>query len=85
MFFNIFFMSSWYAEEFYVFPRSQKRLDTPNDFWTYELNCYFLKADKGSKYREWEKQWKCNFSNVLLTWYKSNLWKKFKSNTKPNF
>ena len=26
-----------------------------------------------------------SFSNVLLTWYKLNWWKKFKSNTKPNF
>ena len=24
-------------------------------------------------------------SNVLLTWYKLNWWKMFKSNTKPNF
>ena len=49
--FNISLMNSWYAEEFYV-PQVSEKTRSPNNFWTYELNCYFLKADKGNKYGE---------------------------------
>ena len=56
-------------------PRSQKRLGPPIEF----LNLW-------TNYGEQDKHWKCKFSNVLLTWYKSNLWrKKFNSNTKLSF
>ena len=49
--FNIFVMNSWYAEEFYApIPHgSQKRLGPLKNFWTNELNCYSVKAEKGSK------------------------------------
>ena len=65
-------------------PRSQKRLGRPKTFWIYKLNCYFLKLTKAGK-RGIKKHWKYKFSNVFLTWYKFNLCKNFKSNTKPNF
>ena len=64
---------------------SEKTRSPSNNFWTCEVNCYFLKVDKSRKYGEYKKHWKYKFSNVLLTWYKFNLWKKFKSNTKLNF
>ena len=74
--FNIFLMSSWYAEGFYVPPVFRKDWVPLKNFWTYELNCYFIKVDEGCKCGEQEKQWKCKFSNVLLIWYKSKVMKK---------
>ena len=50
--FNIFLMNSWYAEGFCAPKVSEKTRYLPKNFWTYDLNCYFLKADKGSKYGE---------------------------------
>ena len=36
-----------------MFPQVSEKTRCPlNNFWTYELNCYFLKVDKGSKYGE---------------------------------
>ena len=50
--FNIFLMNCWYAEGFYAPKVSEKIRSVPKNFWTYELNRYFLKAYKGSKYGE---------------------------------
>ena len=69
-------MNSWYAEGFYVPPVFRKGWVPLKNFWTYELNCYFIKVDESSKCGEQEKQWKCKFSNVLLIWYKSKVMKK---------
>ena len=58
-------------------PRSQKDQVHPNNFWTYELKSVYVVNKKSTV--------NVRFSNVLLSWYKSKWWKKFKSNTKPNF
>ena len=54
-------------------------------FSTNELNCYFLKNDKGIEYGEQKNTVNVSFSNVLLNWYKSKIGKRFISNLKPNF
>ena len=70
--FKIFAINSWYGEGFHVSPGLREDQVPPKNFQTNPLNCYFRKAVKG-KYGEEEKQLKCKFGNVLLTWYKSNL------------